>query len=610
MAQMELDSLRNTANEKLDVRTNVAAEEFKRRSHDRDSCQQRFELVNQLIEQRKEQSNKNRAEMDQVLQNERQVRDKCGSIQIRMDQYQEQLRASKEGEQDRALDILQDSKNNGQISGFYGRLGTLGKLVSDQFETAVVEATGGQKGALRNFVVQTKEDANRCIRILKDNKIAPERFSVLNVMQQQFEKERQESLSDQGLKIAVQSALDLKEKINNNKQQQKGSNRSNKNNEREQEQDYESEIPAHGLHLLTLIEPDDQQFLPAFGAALRNTLLGSQQNARELAVPRKQQNQQRGQQQYQQYSNYEQRRRVVTLSGMVIETSGAISGGGVNQRNQQQQNQQQRGRYGKGQQQQQQQNDQQGQKSGIGQSFSRIVITDEQRVQFNRDSEEMKKLSSELDEIIRRRERIESELRKDEGNIRGIGRGNQQGRKGQQQSNQSDQNLNEMGLSQLQSEQSGLKNEIKSITNELFRLETKMSQFEETIQKEKQEAIESGQKAKEEMEKTQKQLNEAKKSSNELIKIRDVLSKEVQQLQNKVDKTGGDDVTRLRSEIDSTSLLVDSLRKQKALQKTSAGQNEKRVQQLEQKLKKSREELQENQENIEEMTKKKEECEK
>ena len=69
----------------------------------------------------------------------------------------------------------------GEISGYLGRLGDLGKI-SSEFDIAITSACP----ALNNFVVevyvfiQTVEDAQKCIKWLRDNKVGRGTFVSLD----------------------------------------------------------------------------------------------------------------------------------------------------------------------------------------------------------------------------------------------------------------------------------------------------------------------------------------------------------------------------------------------------------------------------------------------
>lgn len=74
----------------------------------------------------------------------------------------------------RVLDALMRLKTSGRVSGFHGRLGTLG-TIPEQYDVAITTACG----ALNNMVVDTVEDAQACIKHLREQNVGRASFMVL-----------------------------------------------------------------------------------------------------------------------------------------------------------------------------------------------------------------------------------------------------------------------------------------------------------------------------------------------------------------------------------------------------------------------------------------------
>lgn len=120
--------------------------------------------------------------------------------------------------QNKVLDTLTRLKNTGRISGFHGRLGSLG-TIPDEYDVAV--STAG--GSLNNLVVDTVEQGQTCIEYLRKQNAGRASFLVL------------EKLSPRGM-----------DRI---------------------------QTPENVPRLFDLIKPKDPRFAPAFYKAVGNTLV-------------------------------------------------------------------------------------------------------------------------------------------------------------------------------------------------------------------------------------------------------------------------------------------------------------------------------------------------
>ncbi|KAJ7589585.1 RecF/RecN/SMC [Mycena floridula] len=76
--------------------------------------------------------------------------------------------------QGKVLDGLTKMRDNGQLEGFHGRLGSLGKI-DDKYDVAITTACG----SLGNMVVDTVEQGQACIEYLRRNNVGRASFMVL-----------------------------------------------------------------------------------------------------------------------------------------------------------------------------------------------------------------------------------------------------------------------------------------------------------------------------------------------------------------------------------------------------------------------------------------------
>ncbi|KAH9950960.1 RecF/RecN/SMC N terminal domain-containing protein [Amylocystis lapponica] len=122
--------------------------------------------------------------------------------------------------QNKVLDSLTRLRTAGRISGFHGRLGSLG-TIPDKYDVAVSTACG----ALNNLIVDTVEQGQACIEYLRKQNVGRASFIVL------------EKLSSHGL-----------EKI---------------------------DTPENVPRLIDLIKPKEARFAPAFYKGVSNTLVAN-----------------------------------------------------------------------------------------------------------------------------------------------------------------------------------------------------------------------------------------------------------------------------------------------------------------------------------------------
>ncbi|KAJ7703280.1 RecF/RecN/SMC [Mycena rosella] len=157
--------------------------------------------------------------------------------------------------QNKVVDGLTRYKNAGRITGFHGRLGSLG-TIPDKYDVAISTACPG----LHHMVVDQVEQAQSCIQYLREQNLGRATFSVLDKLR-----------TDGMGKIST---------------------------------------PENVPRLFDLVQPKDERFAKAFFKALSNTLVAdNMEQANRIAFGAK-------------------RWRVVTLAGQLIETTGAMSGGG------------------------------------------------------------------------------------------------------------------------------------------------------------------------------------------------------------------------------------------------------------------------------------------
>ncbi|KZT73247.1 hypothetical protein DAEQUDRAFT_703578 [Daedalea quercina L-15889] len=145
-----------------------------------------------------------------------QLRNKASSTRQRVDEAKASQAA--EGSRNRVLDSLTRLRQTGRISGFHGRLGSLG-TIPENYDVAVSTACG----ALNNLVVDTVEQGQACIDYLRKQNVGRASFMVL-------------------------------EKLNNHGMQK-------------------ISTPENVPRLFDLITPKESRFAPAFFKGVANTLV-------------------------------------------------------------------------------------------------------------------------------------------------------------------------------------------------------------------------------------------------------------------------------------------------------------------------------------------------
>ncbi|KAJ3715083.1 RecF/RecN/SMC N terminal domain-containing protein [Lentinula raphanica] len=159
--------------------------------------------------------------------------------------------------QGKVLDSLTRMQESGRITGFHGRLGSLG-TIPEKYDVAITTACG----SLNNMVVDTVAQGQACLEYLRSNNIGRATFLVLE-------------------KISYSQAVLSPPKT-----------------------------PENVPRLFDLITPKDPKFAEVFYKAVGDTLVAKDMDqANRIAFG-------------------EKRAKVVTLAGQVIETSGAMTGGG------------------------------------------------------------------------------------------------------------------------------------------------------------------------------------------------------------------------------------------------------------------------------------------
>ena len=165
------------------------------------------------------------------------------------------------------IKALLAAKQSGAIPGILGRLGDLG-AIDAKYDVAVSTAAA----ALDHIVVETTEDAQKCVELLRSRKLGVATFLIL---------ERQKGLVDEASAAAV-------------------------------------DVPEGVPRLLDLVKPAEARLRVAFYYALKNTLVAvDMEQASRIAYGS---------------ATAQRFRRVVTLEGQLIESSGTMSGGGAKPR--------------------------------------------------------------------------------------------------------------------------------------------------------------------------------------------------------------------------------------------------------------------------------------
>ncbi|KAJ3746755.1 RecF/RecN/SMC N terminal domain-containing protein [Lentinula detonsa] len=159
--------------------------------------------------------------------------------------------------QGKVLESLTRMQDNGRITGFHGRLGSLG-TIPEKYDVAITTACP----SLNHMVVDTVKQGQACLEYLRSNNIGRATFMVLE-------------------KISYNPSVLSPPKT-----------------------------PENVPRLFDLITPKDSKFAEVFYKAVGDTLVAKDMDqANRIAFG-------------------EKRTKVVTLAGQVIETSGAMSGGG------------------------------------------------------------------------------------------------------------------------------------------------------------------------------------------------------------------------------------------------------------------------------------------
>lgn len=100
------------------------------------------------------------------------ARNDLASARQKADEAKASLTANRS--QDAVLATLNRLRDTGRVSGFHGRLGNLG-VIDDKYDVAITTACG----ALNNFVVDTVNAAQTCIKHLRENNVGRASFIVL-----------------------------------------------------------------------------------------------------------------------------------------------------------------------------------------------------------------------------------------------------------------------------------------------------------------------------------------------------------------------------------------------------------------------------------------------
>lgn len=171
-------------------------------------------------------------QLDHLLSQKPAIQTKLSSARQRADEARSSLQASKT--QNSCLTGLMRLRDTGRISGFHGRLGTLG-AIDAKYDVAISTACP----ALDNLVVDTVEIAQQCIEYLRANNLGRANFMCLDKLPQQ----------------------DLSRKP----------------------------TPENVPRLFDLVKPKDARFSQAFYSVIRDTIVASDsQQADRLAYKQKQ----------------------------------------------------------------------------------------------------------------------------------------------------------------------------------------------------------------------------------------------------------------------------------------------------------------------------------
>ncbi|XP_072897085.1 structural maintenance of chromosomes protein 4 [Hemitrygon akajei] len=127
------------------------------------------------IPQSEQELDKDEKELDKIIQSDAQIRNSVYELRQKVEEAKSSLTVNRS--RGRVLEALMQQKNTGKILGIHGRLGDLG-AIDEKYDVAISSCCG----ALDNVVVDTIENAQECVKFLKNQNIGVATFIALDKM--------------------------------------------------------------------------------------------------------------------------------------------------------------------------------------------------------------------------------------------------------------------------------------------------------------------------------------------------------------------------------------------------------------------------------------------
>ncbi|XP_059803139.1 structural maintenance of chromosomes protein 4 [Hypanus sabinus] len=127
------------------------------------------------IPQSEQELDKDEKELDKIIQSDAQIRNSVYELRQKVEEAKSSLTVNRS--RGRVLEALMQQKNTGKILGIHGRLGDLG-AIDEKYDVAISSCCG----ALDNIVVDTIENAQECVKFLKNQNIGVATFIALDKM--------------------------------------------------------------------------------------------------------------------------------------------------------------------------------------------------------------------------------------------------------------------------------------------------------------------------------------------------------------------------------------------------------------------------------------------
>ncbi|KAH7824532.1 Structural maintenance of chromosomes 4, SMC4 [Monocercomonoides exilis] len=287
--ELEKEIQQRTENEKRSTAaTQEAKESLTRLGQMKKVNEERLDSIVASTRKKTEDISQNEKKIAELQRLEAQISSQIIELQSNISSFEEKRQGI--SAMDKAMKALSELQKKGKIKGFYGRLGSLGRI--RRFCKNAVLSAGGSK--FINFVVETADEATICVNELKKKGIGVETFIVLEQMAKQLKSEMEVSHDEYNRWVDHWKA----QQQHPHHQQQKAGGKTSTAGK---------EIPQL---LFDLIEPVHERFLICFYYAVRKTLVVDDLgDALHYA-----------------FEDDLHRKKVVTLDGEVVDPSGTMRG--------------------------------------------------------------------------------------------------------------------------------------------------------------------------------------------------------------------------------------------------------------------------------------------